>query len=199
VSLVDRDGASTDALLTDLYLDALLAGAVLDEAAGRTSTGGEASATLDPAARGAAHRLRDDLVRIHPSFRFEERLAARLAEAAVAMRLPAAAGAEGRVIPFRTPVLDPDLLAPDELDPRSAGRDLNRPLLIGGALTSAALSIAGAAFVAWRRGRPARAAPMVKAARTARASRARRTTPLGPLTAAMDRPRRRSNRSERPD
>ncbi len=199
MSLVDRDAVSTDALLTDLYLDALLAGAVLDEAAGRTTGGnGELPATLDPAARVAAHRLRDDLVRVHPSFRFEERLAARLAEAAVAMRLPAAAGAEGRVIPFRAPVPDTDLIGPDD-DTASGSRDLGRPLLIGGALTSAALSIAGAAFVAWRRGRPGRATPMVKAARRARSGRSRRQTSLGPLAIVVERPRRRAARNERPD
>jgi hypothetical protein len=45
-------------------------------------------------------------------------------------------------------------------------------LLIGGALTSAALSIAGAAFVAWRLGRPGRAAtPMARAARAVRDAR----------------------------
>ena len=175
MSLTDGDSGATDALLTDLYLDALLADAVLDDAASRGTKAGDGPAVLDPAARAAANRLRDDLVRVHPSFRFEERLASRLAEAAVAMRLPAAAGAEGVVIPFR-PVASDD--APLDLaeDPSERGgpRDLGRPLLIGGALTSAALSIAGAAYVAWRRGRPGRAgAPMVRAARAARSSRAR--------------------------
>ncbi|HEX2755925.1 MAG TPA: hypothetical protein VHM48_10700, partial [Candidatus Limnocylindrales bacterium] len=57
-----------------------------------------------------------------------------------------------------------------EADP--ARRAPNRPLLIGGALTSAALSIAGAAFVAWRLGRPGRAStPMARAARVVRTAR----------------------------
>jgi hypothetical protein len=189
---LDRDAAATEALLTDLYLDALLAGAVLDAAS--RGTPDDASGQLDPAARRAADRLRHDLVRVHPSFRFEERLATRLAEAAVAMRVPVAAGAEGRIVAFR-PVpptdLDPDLV------PSGAGRDPaepitdvggaagllgpetdparrvpGRPLLIGGALTSAALSIAGAAFVAWRLGRPGRAStPMARAARAVRDAR----------------------------
>jgi hypothetical protein len=171
VSLVDRDASSADALLTDLYLDALLAGQVLDAAARGHDP---ASAELDPAARTAADRLRRDLVRVHPSFRFEERLATRLAEAAMAMRVPAAAGAEGRIVPFRGPV-DPvavgDALAVSP-DADSAARDLTRPILIGGAVTSAALSLAGAAIVAWRRGRPGRSAvPMVRAARAARSAR----------------------------
>lgn len=188
---LDRDSAATEALLTDLYLDALLAGAVLDAAAaGRPD---DAAGRLDPAARRAADRLRHDLVRVHPSFRFEERLATRLAEAAVAMRAPLAAGAEGRIVAFR-PVpprnLDPGLVpAEASRDPRDAaagqpaldlpGADVDparrggtRPLLIGGALTSAALSIAGAALVAWRLGRPGRAAtPMARAARIVRGAR----------------------------
>jgi len=171
MSLVDRDSASADALLTDLYLDALLAGAVLDAAA----HGAEPAAIdrdLDPAARKAADRLRRDLVRVHPSFRFEERLATRLAEAAIAMRVPAAAGAEGRVVPFRTGAYPIDPSVPED-DEGTAPREFSRPLLIGGALTSAALSLAGAALVAWRRGRPGRATPpMVRAARAARSARA---------------------------
>jgi hypothetical protein len=132
-------------------------------------------------------------VRVHPSFRFEERLATRLAEAAVAMRVPIAAGGEGRIVAFR-PVpptdLDPGLLPSDagvdpvaEQDPALSPGPLRpetdparrvppRPLLIGGALTSAALSIAGAAFVAWRLGRPGRAStPMARAARAVRDAR----------------------------
>ena len=190
---LDRDAAETDALLTDLYLDALLAGAVLGAAIPRITE--TASGTLDPAARRAADRLRHDLVRVHPSFRFEERLATRLAEAAVAMRMNVAAGGEGRMVTLR-PVspsdTDPLLFAPDEdplgdpalddptlgglsgidrpaVDVDPARRGPARPLLIGGALTSAALSMAGAAFVAWRFGRPGRGAtPMARAARAVR-------------------------------
>ncbi len=39
-----------------------------------------------------------------------------------------------------------------------------RPVLIGGALTSVALSVAGAVYVAWRRNRSA-TSPMARAAR----------------------------------
>ena len=194
-----RETATTDALLTDLYLDALLAGAVLDAALAETAAGGgdgrpgNRVPRLDPAARDAADRLRRDLVRVHPSFRFEERLATRLAEAAVAMRLPIAAGAEGRVVPFRPggpdaePLTGPDAveapLEPIADDPMAtagatptpgdpARRPAPRPLLIGGALTSAAISIAGAAWVAWRLGRPSRGdSPMVRAARAVREGR----------------------------
>ncbi len=217
----DRESGTTDALLTDLYLDALLAGAVLDAAsAGRPQDPGS---HLDPAARQAADRLRRDLVRVHPSFRFEERLATRLAEAAVAMRVQMAAGGEGgRVVAFRAggrPAADVDPMRgadPDAdaahasafglpLDPAdpgvatvvdAAGRRVpTRPLLIGGALTSAALSIAGAAFVAWRFGRPGRATtPMARAARAVRD--ARLAASIGSVTigtisdVARSRPRR---------
>ena len=197
----NRETATTDALLTDLYLDALLAGAVLDAAAGAGAGGPRnREPRLDPAARDAADRLRRDLVRVHPSFRFEERLATRLAEAAVAMRLPVAAGAEGRLVPFRPggPEADPptgpdapdtplalppaDAMArPDAPPADPARRPAPRPLLIGGALTSAAISIAGAAWVAWRLGRPSRGdSPMVRAARAVREGRV-----IDPGTIAM--------------
>ncbi len=175
--MFDREATSADALLTDLYLDALLAGAVLDAAA--AGLPGDAATDLDPAARRAADRLRRDLVRVHPSFRFEERLATRLAEAAVAMRVPLAAGSDGRIVAIRPDRAIEDALAGESFDDPGAGagsspgaagrRDRGRPLLIGGALTSAALSIAGAAFVAWRIGRPGRGAtPMARAARAVR-------------------------------
>ena len=193
----DRDGGSSDALLTDLYLDALLAGAVLDGDDG-------AAGRLDPAARDAADRLRRDLVRVHPSFRFEERLATRLAEAAVALRMPVAAGAEGRVVPLRRVPggAEPGDLDEDGTFDPGAGSDADpgrrpagRPLLIGGALTSAALSIAGAAWVAWRLGRPRADSPM---ARAARAVREAREVALQGALATSDRPRhRRSGRSPR--
>ncbi|MEA2518482.1 MAG: hypothetical protein QOF49_562 [Chloroflexota bacterium] len=168
---LDRDTASADALLTDLYLDALLAGVVLDRAARDAATDGQPGGGIDAALTEAAERLRHDLVRVHPSFRFEERLAVRLAEAAVGLRVPLAVGAEGRVVPFPIgPVPDEDSNLLD-VDP-TARRDRSRPILIGGALTSAAISIAGAAFVAWRFGRPGRATtPMARAARAVRDAR----------------------------
>ena len=48
--------------------------------------------------------------------------------------------------------------------PMDDDADLVRPLLIGGALTSAALSLAGAAYVAWRLRRPV-GTPMARAVR----------------------------------
>ena len=80
--------------------------------------------------RLAADRLARDLQRLHPSFRFEEALAARLAEVAARMRLPAAAGGEGQVVPFRaadaggspSSSTRPTLTATATRGPASAGR-----------------------------------------------------------------------------
>ena len=152
-----------DALRTDRYLESLLA------VADRRALDVPGDPALDPKLRATATRLRQALVRVHPSFRFEDRLAARLADAAAAMRLAPAAGAEGSI---STIALSDDTESGDD--------DGFRPLLIGGALTSAALSIAGAAYVAWRRARPhgGDMSPMARAVRAARSSRARsRGTP----------------------
>jgi hypothetical protein len=123
-----RDG-EIEALVVDRYLESLLDRDPLDDAA----VPSDLRATADRLARG--------LPRYHPSFRFEEELAARLA---------AASGRVGRLIEF--PVQEARaLVAGDE---RAAPVGPVRPVVIGGVLTSAALSIAGAAYVAWRRGRP---------------------------------------------
>jgi hypothetical protein len=47
---------------------------------------------------------------------------------------------------------------------RDGPLEVGRPLLIGGAITSAAISLAGAAYVAWRFRHP-QASPMVRAVR----------------------------------
>jgi len=162
VTPAGRDALEVDALRTDRYLESLLA------ASDRRASDAPADAGLDPVVRAAATRLGRDLVRLHPSFRFEERLAARLAEVAASMRLAAAAGAEGAPLvplPFGP---RPDPLAPDDADADMLR--LSRPMIIGGALTSAAISIVGAAWVAWRRSR-APQSPMARAARAARQAR----------------------------
>ena len=99
--------------------------------------------------------------------------------------VPLAVGGEGRLVPFPIPSARSEARVPDgadaarllELDPINR-RDRARPLLIGGALTSAAISIAGAAFVAWRLGRPGRTAPMARAARAVREARLTAATAL---------------------
>jgi hypothetical protein len=156
-----RDGTEVEALITDRYLDSLLAAPAPGLLDAR-------SIAPDDGLRAIAERLAR-LPRLHPSFRFEETLSARLTAAALARRLPAAAGAEGRLIPMprsaSAEAVDPVLAAylegrpMDEDDP-----DLVRPLIIGGAITSAALSLAGAAYVAWRR-RHTVGTPMARAVR----------------------------------
>jgi hypothetical protein len=220
------DATEIDALQTDRYLDALLS------AAERRADDVPADAAIDPTLRLAARRLRDELVRTHPSFRFEERLARRLADAALRMRLATAAGgeAEATVIPFPARLLADPALAAELANPElaalfaaphmahsvgGAARDAagggatetgigapfaggaavaassqvpadaaawpfgpfaTRPLLVGSALTSAALSLAGAAFVAWRLTRGAPSDPMARAVRAARAAHGTATT-----------------------
>jgi hypothetical protein len=177
VSFPARDRVEADALLTDLYLDALLA------AHDRRASDTPADAALDPAVRFAAARLASDLDRVHPSFRFEERLAARLAEVAARMHLGLAAGSETSTPPMAAPVAGFDPLVDPAFDPptNEDRPDLVRPLLIGGALTSAALSIAGAAFVAWRRARPP-LSPMARAVRAVGQARLGRGETSGEAT-----------------
>ena len=92
-----REAIEVEALVTDLYLESLLSsrGAGTVEAAAF----GWADGDLDRGVRLASLRLRRDLPRFHPSFRFEERLALRLAEASAAVRLARAAGAVADAMP----------------------------------------------------------------------------------------------------
>jgi hypothetical protein len=59
---------------------------------------------------------------------------------------------------------------PETLAGRSAGGTM-RPVVIGSVLTSAALSLAGAAFVAWRRSHASPEAAMARAIRAVARSR----------------------------
>lgn len=142
-----RDGEN-EAFVVDRYLESLLSRAPAD------------ATDLAPELRRTAASLAAGLPRYHPSFRFEESLARRLAEAAAAIEHAAepVVGSAGAVIPF------PRAIATEAaLDARPGAF---RPAVIGGVLTSAALSLAGAAYVAWRRSRPA-ADPMARAIRAA--------------------------------
>jgi hypothetical protein len=163
VSLVRGDGAEVgevEALITDRYLDSLLA--VQPRPIGLP---GDPASDVSDAVRAISRRLSTDLPRFHPSFRFEERLALRLAELAASMRLPLAAGGEGGTVAVRhIPTAQPDPLV--VLDD-GAAREPGRPLLIGGAVAASAISLAGAWF-AWRR----RTSPMARAIRTAHQLRA---------------------------
>lgn len=135
-----RDG-EIEAFVVDRYLESLLSRAPHDET--------DVPADL----RATANRLAGSLPRFHPSFRFEEDLAARLQAAA--------AGRLGRVIDFPGERL---------VDPGAPDERVVRPVVIGGVITSAALSIAGAAYVAWRRNRPP-AHAMTRAVRAVARSR----------------------------
>lgn len=168
-----RDESEIEALRVDQYLESILV------ARDRGAELAVHDSRLDPGLQIVAERLSAELIRIHPSFRFEERLARRLAEVGDTLRLPAAAGGESRLpqlLAQRLPgtpgrAFERDFEPADLLDPAHPAIDddssgLNtRPLLIGGAITSAAISLAGAALVAWRLSRPAH--PMVRAIRAA--------------------------------
>jgi hypothetical protein len=133
-----RDG-EIEALVVDRYLESLLARAPRD------------TTDVPEDLRATAERLATGLPRYHPSFRFEDELAARLALAA-----GSATGQIGEVIDFRPPRTR-DRRATDD------GRGQVRPVVVGGVVTSAAISLA-AAWMAWRRGRPP-AEPMMRAVR----------------------------------
>jgi hypothetical protein len=131
----DRDGA-IEALVVDRYLESLLARRPID-------TDG-VPAELDVTAR----RIAGALPRYHPSFRFEEQLAARLAATGRT--------AAGDVVAFRA--------AGGPAHGAVERPFVGRPAVIGGVLTSAAISLAGAAYVAWRRNRSS-FTPMSRAVR----------------------------------
>ena len=130
-----RDG-EIEAFVVDRYLESLLAR--------RPRDAGDIPAELRTTADALAA-----LPRYHPSFRFVEALSARLATAASGV------GEAADVVEF------PGLRRVAIGDQRPGQV---RPVVIGGVLTSAAISLAGAAYVAWRRGHP-QADPMSRAVR----------------------------------
>jgi hypothetical protein len=159
-ALPGRDTAEVDALVTDRYLETLLG------AHARGADGGPSAVVPSEAISSTAHRLARDLPRLHPSFLFEEALASRLAAAAARMARSTSTAVDGDDI-----VTFPGN-APADDDETARARHLpGRPWLLGGAFTSAALSLAGAAFFAWRLNR-ASGDPMVRAARAVARSRA---------------------------
>lgn len=193
MTLLGRDVMEVDALVTDRYLDSLLAAGEQRPALGDPPTAeprrrpwflsgmrrGVDPDLLDQGVRLASERLTRDLPRFHPSFRFEERLAVRLAEAAASMRLAVAAGGEGalRPTPIPQPIRGLDVDPLDDFGDMAAVGSGPRPLLFGGAVAASALSLAGAAWIAWRRSRPS-ASPMARAARAAHASNGRSTSSM---------------------
>lgn len=170
-----------EARRTELYLEGLLSA---DE---RRAPEVPSDAGLDPEVRLAAQRLRSDLVRVHPSFRFEEALAARLSLGAVRLRagLPIEQAGPPAVQPpaamayfRRGGVSAAPLIVSATAPPRNPLLSARspRPLLVGGVgVASAAISI-GAVYVAWRWSHPSPTA-MGRAARAAHGSRL--TNPAG--------------------
>jgi hypothetical protein len=188
-----------DARRTERYLDGLLAA---DE---RRAAEVPVDTDLDPAVRSAARELRAGLTRVHPSFRFEDALAVRLAEGAMRLRagLPieetVPVAGPGTVAPFRSraaratgaefPAAAPTaptapVIRGHAIWSAAAFRHLpemgahsSRPLIVGG-VASAAISI-GAVYVAWRYSHPAsgRMGRAVRAAhgRTGHSGQSRRT------------------------
>ncbi|MGZ6327902.1 MAG: hypothetical protein ACXWN2_04230 [Candidatus Limnocylindrales bacterium] len=137
-----------------LRLDAYLEGLLTDRgrpAAPVDADGADlpADAGLDPWQLRAVELLAGGLVRFHPSFRFEEALAARLQAAAEAMRLPAVVGGSPQ---FGRLLTVPDLPGLEEAAPDAREGRPVRGLLVSGAIASG-VSLAGAAYLAWRRGR----------------------------------------------
>jgi len=129
---------------------------------------------LDPDLIEAARILHAALVRVHPSFRFEERLANRLDAAAARARLDAEGGAERLDDPIRFP----RAIAVDGVPEASRSAPWRAPALavvaarvprgalLGGAIASG-VSLAGAAILAQRwRSRPSRSV-FARAARAA--------------------------------
>ncbi len=149
-----RRPAEEEAMQVDLYLESLRAAhapgprAIVEEP------------TVDPGERAVAQLLASRLIRFHPSFRFEEALAARLRAAATGRR---AGSADATVTDF--PASPTGVPAP----PRPAFRD-RRSVLIGGAIASG-VSLAGVALFAWRVAAPPRT-PFGRAARAAHRGRA---------------------------
>jgi hypothetical protein len=152
-----------------------------------------AATLIDPDLIEAARILRGALVRVHPSFRFEERLAARIV--AAARDLPRAGiaadgtGGRGREAPYeREPILFPGSLAlegmaaPDGPLARDGSppawrarvtvnfpRHVPRGAIIGGAIASG-MSLAGAAILATRWRRRPTGSPFARAVRAAHRS-----------------------------
>jgi hypothetical protein len=164
--------ATRSARRTERYLDGLVAA---DE---RRSAEIPVDTDMDPAIRVAVRQLRAGLVRVHPSFRFEEALAARLAASADRMQagLPAedakapvlpgtiaafrsssagvvmgAAAGESAISPITGLSHSPAALVRGLPDVAVRPR---RPLIVGGVgVASAAISL-GAVYVAWRHSHP---------------------------------------------
>ncbi len=166
-----RGGEAEDALQVDVYLESLLSShdhrprLVFELAPGDA---------LDASERTAAKFLADHLVRLHPSFRFEEALVARLrAVASGSAAEIEAADAGAMLLAFPRSAarpIDPAAIASADVEDADHAAIVvdgrvrqrfptqeQRRVLIGGAIASG-VSLAGAAIVAWRAASPPRTA-----------------------------------------
>lgn len=124
---------ASDAIAIDGHLDRLLGAGPAAVAA--------SDEAIDPALLRTVEVVQRILVRFHPSFRFEERLAARLRTQHGVQ--PGEAG--GRVVPFPAPL---GTSAPTMLE-RTERR--SRGLIVGGAIASGVSIASIGAVLAWRR------------------------------------------------
>jgi hypothetical protein len=191
-----------EARRTEQYLDGLMT------AEERRASEFPSDVEVDPAVRLAARQLRAGLFRVHPSFRFEEALAGRLAAGAIRQRagLPidetASPGSTGTVAQFPGRTASGTTAGPTgpiagharATWPVDAFRRLpemaahpTRPMIVGGVgVASAAISI-GAVYVAWRHSRPA-AGMMGRAARAAHGHGSRGRAAAGRAAAGRHKP-----------
>ena len=157
-----RWSASIDeeALQSDAYLESLLAAHARLSGARATQTVRARRLARDiglaPDLRFAAGVLERALPRFHPSFRFEEALAERLRAAAGLARHGAASAS---ILAFPHPAAadrstreDRALAGPLGFHPGEQSNDPRTRILLGGAIAST-VSLAGAAFLVWRRTR----------------------------------------------
>jgi hypothetical protein len=164
-------GGARDARRTDRYLDGLL------DADQRGADEIPTDTDLDPSIRLAARVLRADLVRVHPSFRFEDGLAVRLAQNAARMTGRSTAATPVRREAVAASISNFPAPLPVGAAPAAPGRSNHvqaarprSPLVVGGVgVASAAISL-GAVYVAWRWSRSSQV-PMVRAVRAARSGR----------------------------
>jgi hypothetical protein len=154
-----------DEQLVDAYVDALLARGDA-EALGYVAARPQAPTLRDPRLASVVTELHTSLVRFHPSFRFEDRVASRLRALAEGRRwvAPNAGPTAGTMLaPPPTRATATLIRFPTTTGTRSPNAtedpDHPRALLLGGAIASG-VSLAGAALFAWRwqrGGRPGRA------------------------------------------
>ncbi len=174
---------------TARYVDGLLA-------AGFGAKDVAADPLTDAETREAARRLRSELVRVHPSFRFEEELAAKLVAAAAnqaaapaaltgataaltgapsALATPAPATPATPATPSTlqarpAPIIRIPIAAPDLLHVPRSFRP-SRPLIVGGVVGGVAASaLSLGAFVAWRATRQSPPSPAATTAISAAAA-----------------------------